>query len=83
MTTVTTVALSVTLPSETKERLERLATEAATSPSELAAEAIRSYLDLQEWQVEEIRAGVREADAGEFASADEVRSVFAKWTRVG
>jgi len=36
----------------------------------LAAEAIRSYLGLQEWQVVEIRAGVREADAGEFASAD-------------
>jgi len=43
-------------------------------------EAIRSYLELREWQAEEIRAGIREADAGELATEDEVRSVFGKWT---
>lgn len=83
MTTSATAELSVTLPTETKERLERLALEASTSPSHLAAEAIRSYLDVRAWQVEEIQAGVREADAGRFATEDEVRRVFGKWTGAG
>lgn len=33
----------------------------------------------EEWQVKEICEGLREADAGEFASAEEVAAVFTKW----
>jgi len=83
MTAPATTALSVPLSAETKKRLDRLASESATSPAELVAEAVRSYLEVQEWQVEEIRAGVREADAGVFASDQEVRSVFTKWSGGG
>jgi predicted transcriptional regulator len=83
MTAPATTALSVPLSTETKQRLDRLASEAATSPAELVAEAVRSYLEVQEWQVEEIRAGVREADAGVFASDQEVRSVISKWSGAG
>jgi predicted transcriptional regulator len=83
MTTIATATLAVTLPADTKKRLDRLAAAASASPSELAAEAIRSYLEVQEWQVEEIRAGVREADASDFASSEEVQAVFDKWTREG
>lgn len=32
-----------------------------------------------DWQVAEIKAGIQEADAGKFASAEEVAAVFAKW----
>ena len=75
-----TVELTVTLPAETKARLERLAVDASTSAPDLAAEAIRSYLELRDWQAEEIRAGIREADTGELATEDEVRAAFGKWT---
>jgi predicted transcriptional regulator len=83
MTAAATADLSVTLPAETKERLERLAVQASTSPSDLAAEAIRSYLELRDWQAREVHAGIREADAGQFATEEEVRSVFGKWTGAG
>jgi len=78
MSSGATVELTVTLPAETKARLERLAVDASTSASDLATEAIRSYLELREWQAEEIHAGILEADAGELATEDEVRSVFRK-----
>ncbi len=69
MTTPASTTLRVALPVDLKERLEHLAAAVSASPSELAADAIRSYLEVQEWQVEELRAGVRGADAGDFASA--------------
>jgi predicted transcriptional regulator len=42
---------------------------------------IRERLNLNDWQVEEIRKGVAEADAGDFATPDEVALVVNKWTR--
>ena len=75
-----TTTLTVELPVEVKERLDALAETTSSSTSRLATDAIQLFVDLQEWQVEEIREGLREADAGEFASDEEVAAVFAKWT---
>jgi len=36
-------------------------------------------LPVQEWQIRQIKEGIREADAGEFARDEEVAAVFAKW----
>ena len=41
-------------------------------------EAVDLYLEVYQWQVAEIKAGLAEADAGEFATDEEVQSVFAK-----
>lgn len=38
------------------------------------------YHDLEEWHIAEIESGVREADAGEFATEDEVSRFFERWT---
>jgi RHH-type rel operon transcriptional repressor/antitoxin RelB len=34
------------------------------------------------WQIEEIKRGLAEADAGEFATAAEVEATFEKWQRI-
>lgn len=78
-----TARVTLDLPVAVKERLEELARATAKSEAKLAAEAISSFLDLQERHVSEIERGIREADAGEFASDDEVVAVFAKWTNAG
>ncbi|MEM1168310.1 MAG: CopG family transcriptional regulator [Cyanobacteria bacterium P01_H01_bin.35] len=36
-------------------------------------------LQVQEWQVEHIKEGLRQADAGEFASDEEVAAALARW----
>ena len=74
-------SLTVRLDAKSKRRLEKLATATARSKSVLAADAIRAYLDLYEWQVNEIKAGLREADAGDFASDAEVKGALAKLKR--
>jgi RHH-type transcriptional regulator, rel operon repressor / antitoxin RelB len=74
-------SLSVRLDAKSKRRLDKLAAATARSNSVVASDAIRAYLDLYEWQVNEIRAGLREADAEDFASDSEVEAALAKLKR--
>ena len=41
-------------------------------------EAISTYLELHQWQIDHIKEGLRQADAGRFASDSEVAAVFKK-----
>ena len=77
--TAATATITVRLPRKLRDRLERLAEATARTRSWLAVDAIETYLDLQEWQVAEIEAGLREADAGDFASDEDVRAVIDRW----
>ena len=73
------VTMSVRLEPELEQRLDRLARATQRSKSFLAAQAIRDFVDLNEWQVQEIRNAIAEADQGDFASEDEVKEVLGKW----
>ena len=73
--------MTIRVDGKTKIRLEKLAKATERTKSYLAAEAIRAYVDLNEWQISEIKAALKEADAGDFASDAEVRRVRRKWSR--
>lgn len=73
--------MTIRVDRKTKSRLEKLAKAMDRTKSYVAAEAIRAYIDLNEWQIAEIRAALKEAEAGDFASGEEVRAVMRKWTR--
>ena len=49
------------------------------SKSFLAAEAIRDFVENIEWQIREIKAAIKEANAGDFAGDDEVAALAKKW----
>jgi RHH-type rel operon transcriptional repressor/antitoxin RelB len=74
---ILTLRLDGTLRSE----LDKLATATRRSRSFLAAEAIRDYVALNRWQIDEIQKGLAEAERGEFASESELRRVAKKWAR--
>jgi len=57
-----TETLSIRLQPETKARLDALSKRSRRSKSFLAAEAIAAYVDLEEWQLGEIQAGIAELD---------------------
>ena len=46
-----------------------------------ALDAIAAYLDAHEWQIEHIKKGVRQADAGKFATEKDVNAAMARWRR--
>lgn len=71
--------MTIRLEPELKSRLDKLSAATHRSRSFLAAEAVREFIELNEWQIEEIKAAVKEADTGDFASEQEVRAVFNKW----
>jgi RHH-type transcriptional regulator, rel operon repressor / antitoxin RelB len=70
--------LTVRLEKEIKGKLDKLAKATARTKSFLVADAIREYIELNEWQVEAIQEGIREADAGRLLPHATVR---AKWER--
>ena len=71
--------MTVRIGDDIKDRLDVLAEATQRSKSFLAAEAIREYVELNEWQIGETRAALAEADAGDFASDKEVRVLARKW----
>ena len=73
--------LTLRLDSKLKSRLERLSKATQRSRSFVAAEAIREYVTLNEWQIGEIKKALGEADRGEFATPQEVQRSMNKWTR--
>jgi predicted transcriptional regulator len=64
-----------------KSRLDELAESTHRSKSFLAAEAVRQFVEQNEWQVAQIKAAIGEADAGDFASDAEVKAVIHRWSR--
>jgi predicted transcriptional regulator len=76
---MTRATLSFRTDEETKSRLDSLAGARRRDRSFLINEAIEQYLELSDWQEAQIRAGIEEADRGEFATEEEVEAVFAKW----
>jgi predicted transcriptional regulator len=71
--------ISVRIASDKKAALDAIAQATDRDLSLVFEEALSAYLELHGWQVEHIEEGMRQAEAGEFASEAEVRAAFARW----
>ena len=71
--------MTVRLEDDVKDRLDVLAEATQRSKSFLAAEAIRTFVENNEWQIDEIQAALKEADAGDVASDNDVAALARKW----
>lgn len=63
------------------QRLDALAEATDRSKAWLAAQAVKTYLDLNEWQIKAIRAAVTNADrrGAKFFTQEEVDAWLATW----
>lgn len=75
------VSVSFRTDQKKVKQLDALAKRQRRDRTQLIDEAIENYLEIQQWQMEEIKTAVREADAGDFASDEEVRAVFDRLLR--
>ncbi len=73
------ITMTLRLEDDIKTRLDVLAGATQRSKSFLAAEAIRDYVETHEWQIQQTQLALVEADAGDFASDDEVTALACKW----
>jgi predicted transcriptional regulator len=74
-----TSTVTIRLEESTKIKLEKLAESTHRTRSFLAAEAIKAFVENNEWQIAEIQQAIAEADAGDFATQVEVEAVSNKW----
>lgn len=71
--------MSLRIPDEIADTLASLAKATGRSKSYLAVDALRQYLAREAWQIDEIQKALEEADAGDFASDEEVSALAKKW----
>ncbi len=76
---MTAKTINVRLPEDLYNQIEALAKATARTKSYLTIDALTHYVQRESWQVRDIHAGIQEADAGQFATDDQVKAVFAKY----
>ena len=72
-------SMSMRLPTELSNQLGALAEATGRTKSFLAVQAIQDFVEREAWQVAEIKKALEEADAGDFATDEEVATLDAKW----
>ncbi len=73
--------LTLRLDAKLKKQLDRLSKSMNRSRSFVAAQAIQEYVSVNEWQIAEIKKGLAEADAGDFATEEEMQQTIRRLTR--
>jgi predicted transcriptional regulator len=73
--------VSFRLESDKVSALDALADSLDRDRTYLLSEAVQAYLDTQQWQLEQVRAGVAEADAGQVIQHRKVKAMAARWQR--
>ena len=70
---------SMRLPDDLLGELDDLAEATGRTKTFLTIQALRNFIDQEAWQIAEIKKGIAEADAGDFATEEEMRELDAKW----
>jgi predicted transcriptional regulator len=78
-----TETLSIRIDAQTKKRLDALSKQSNRSKSCLAAEAITAYIESEEWQLGEVRAGITDLESGREVSHDKVSKWLGSWGKRG
>jgi RHH-type rel operon transcriptional repressor/antitoxin RelB len=68
--------ITIRVDTEIKEKLDQMAIATRRSKSYLASEALQDYIKLNEWQINAIQEGIRQADSGQLIPHEEIK---AKW----
>ena len=76
---MTAKTINVRLPEALYNQIEELAKATARTKSFLTIDALTDYVQRESWQIRDIHEGIAEANAGEFATDDQVQAGFAKY----
>lgn len=77
-----TSVITIRIPQQMQDRLDRLAETTRRSRNFHATEALAEYIALNEWQIERIKEGLRDADAGRTVGHTKVKE-WARSLRIG
>jgi predicted transcriptional regulator len=71
--------ISFRIDSDKVEALDVLAKALDRDRTYLLNEAVAAYLDVQQWQLEHIKASIKQADSGRFVDHGEVKRMASGW----
>ena len=77
-TTITNTPLSVRIPTELANQLDKLCDSTQRTRSFYTVQALQAFLEREAWQIQETIEALEEADAGKFAPDADVRAFFNK-----
>jgi predicted transcriptional regulator len=78
-TTERTTTIAIRMPESMKAELGALAKATGRNRNTLVVEAVRRFMEVERWQLADIEAGLREADAGDFATTEEMDALWSKY----
>lgn len=70
---------TVHMDPDKQKQLDAIAQQLDRSRNYVVNQAIEEFLDVHAWQVEHIRAGLAAAERGEFATDEEMETVFNRY----
>ena len=70
--------ITLRLRDDIKEALGAIARSMDRDRSYLLNEVVAAYVETHRWQIDHIKEGLRQAEAGEFATEAEVEKAFAR-----
>ena len=70
-----TVVLTVHIPAALQQQLDTVAEAMEGSRAWVITQALEHFVEVQAWQVEEIHKALAEAEAGDFATAEEIAAL--------
>ncbi len=73
------LGVSLRIDHDKIDEIDRLAKAQKRDRTFVINEAIETYLDINKWQTEHIKASLAQAERGEFAKPSEVDKAFKKW----
>jgi predicted transcriptional regulator len=79
--TQTNVSISFRAGRTQIQQLDALAKRQRRGRTQLIEDAIEQYLALQQMHLAKIDEGIAAADAGDFATEEEVQAEFARWRK--
>ena len=76
---MTAKTINVRFPEALYKQIEELAKATDRTKSFLAVDALTQYVKSESWQIQDIHKAIKEADAGEFVTDQQVKDVFGKY----
>lgn len=74
-----TEAFTIRSDSTKVKKLDQLANKLDRSRNYLVNQAIEQYLDINAWQIRQIKQGIKAADEGRFVNDIEMQRIFDKY----
>lgn len=76
---IPTVTVGARVPRDLRDELDKLVKSTGRNRNALVEEAIRRFIDVERWQIALIEERLRQADAGDFATDEEMDELYAEF----